>query len=387
HSWLGYYLLPVPGVSAEHDSGSGHLQQASQHSLEIRISRVVGEGLHEDVDITNFSQQPTRCVLDIEVSADFADLIETIGDRHQRGTIEHTWRESPGPAWDLEFRYHAERRYQQQNESGVARLERGVIVRLANTGSPPERTEDGFRFTVELAPLEEWHVCLRVFAQIDGVLLEPPRGCRQLTSADAFHTKTLFLAEATKFEGQGNDTLTSVVIGALKQAAYDLDALRLPDLQHGPRAWTMAAGLPMYVALFGRDTLTAAWQGALAGPEMMRGTLAELERWQGRETNDWRDEQPGRMLHEAHTGPLEILNFNPRSRSYSSVTTSAFYPVVLAEAWHWTGDRDFVRQYIPAARSALQWLDEYCDANRDGFHEYQTRSKDGVKNQAWKDSG
>ena len=89
----------------------------------------------------------------------------------------------------------------------------------------------------------------------------------------------------------------------------------------------MAAGLPMYVALFGRDTLTAAWQAALAGPEMMRGTLAELQRWQGRETNDWRDEQPGRMLHEAHTGPLEILNFNPRARSSSSITTSAFFPV------------------------------------------------------------
>ena len=387
HSWLGYYLLPVPGSSGEHDRGSGQVHQASQHSLEIRISRVVGEGLHEDVDITNFSQQPTRFALDIEVSPDFADLIETTSERQQHGTMEHTWRASAGPAWDLEFRYCAERCYQEQDESGVARLERGVIVRVENAGSPPERTDQGLRFTVELAPRAEWHVCLRVSARIDGVLLEPPLGCRQLTSADAFHVKTLFLAEATKFAGQGSDTLTPVVIGAIEQAAYDLDALRLPDLQHGPRSWTMAAGLPMYVALFGRDTLTAAWQAALAGPEMMRGTLAELERWQGRETNDWRDEQPGRMLHEAHTGPLEILNFNPRSRSYSSVTTSAFYPVVLAEAWHWTGDREFVRQYIPAARSALQWLEEYCDANRDGFHEYQTRSKDGVKNQAWKDSG
>lgn len=393
HSWLGYYLLPVSGVRAQDDRGSGQVQQASQHSLEIRISRVVGEGLHEDVDITNFSQQPTRFALDIEVSADFADLIETIGERQQHGTIERAWRETPGPAWDLEFRYQAERRYAEQNESGVARLERGVIGRIENASSPPERTEGGFRFTVELAPLGEWHVCLRVFPQIDGVLLEPPRGCRQLTASgrlnesDGRRTKTQFLSETTRFEGRGSDTLTAVAIGALEQAAYDLDALRLPDLQHGPRAWTVAAGLPMYVALFGRDTLTTAWQAALAGPEMMRGTLAELARWQGRDTNDWRDEQPGRMLHEAHTGPLEILNFNPRARSYSSVTTSAFYPVVLAEAWHWTGDREFVRQYIPAARSALRWLDDYCDANRDGFHEYQTRSKDGVENQAWKDSG
>ncbi len=143
----------------------------------------------------------------------------------------------------------------------------------------------------------------------------------------------------------------------------------------------------MYVALFGRDTLTVAWQAAIAGAEMTRGTLAELQRWQGQYTNDWRDEQPGRMLHEAHTGPLELLNFNPRARSYSSITTSAFFPVVLAELWHWTGDRDLVRQHIPAARAGLRWLDDYCDANQDGFHEYQTHSKDGVANQAWKDSG
>jgi hypothetical protein len=81
HSWLGYYLLPVPGGTAERDTGSGQLQHASQQSLEVRLSRVVGEGLHEDVDITNFSQRPTRFTLDIQLSADFADVIETISER------------------------------------------------------------------------------------------------------------------------------------------------------------------------------------------------------------------------------------------------------------------------------------------------------------------
>lgn len=387
HSWLGYYVLPVPGSSAERDAGNSQIPPGSQHVIEIRISRVVGEGLHEDVDITNFSQWRTRFTLDIELSADFADLIETIGERQQRGMLARSWREMPGPAWELEFTYCLERQYQQQNEAGDVRLQRAVIIRIEHVVSPPELTGDGVRFDVELAPRDEWHACLRMLPQIDGVLLEPPRGCHQLTERRGDSHHSLFLAEATKFEGLGTGTLTTVVIGALEQATYDLDALRLSDLDHGRRAWTLAAGLPMYVALFGRDTLTAAWQAALAGPEMMRGTLAELQRWQGRATNDWRDEQPGRMLHEAHTGPLEILNFNPRARSYGSITTSAFFPAVLAELWHWTGERDLVRQHIPAARAGLKWLDDYCDANHDGFHEYQTRSKDGVTNQAWKDSG
>ena len=386
HTWLGYYLLGAPGTSSGKDYGSGQVQPASQQSLEIRLSRVVGEGLHEDVDITNFSQHRTRFTLDVELWADFADLIETTGERMQQGQLQRLWRHSEDTS-ELEFTYRVERQYEQQNERGDARIDRAVTIRIENASSAIEHTDSGARFVVELNPLQQWHVCIRCVPRIDGVVLEPPRGCRQLLDGDGFRRKTLFLSESTKFGGLGSDTLTPVVLGALEQGAYDLDSLRLPDLDHDRRSWTMAAGLPMYVALFGRDTLTTAWQAALAGPEMMRGTLAELQRWQGREVNDWRDEQPGRMLHEAHTGPLEVLNFNPRGRSYSSITTSAFFPVVLAELWHWTGDRDLVRQHTPAARAALHWLTEYCDFNGDGFHEYQTRSKDGVRHQAWKDSG
>ncbi|HEU5103154.1 MAG TPA: hypothetical protein VFU22_29235, partial [Roseiflexaceae bacterium] len=115
--------------------------------------------------------------------------------------------------------------------------------------------------------------------------------------------------------------------------------------------------------------------------------LPELARWQGTEVNDWRDEQPGRMLHEAHTGPLELLNFNPRSRYYGSITTSAFYPVVVSELWHWTGDKDLVGEVLGPALQGLKWLDTYGDLDGDGFYEYQTRSTQGNQNQAWKDSG
>jgi glycogen debranching enzyme len=145
--------------------------------------------------------------------------------------------------------------------------------------------------------------------------------------------------------------------------------------------------VPIYVALFGRDTLTAAWQAALLGPEMMRGTLEVLARFPGREVNDWRDEQPGRMLHEAHTGPLAALDLHPRRRYYGSITTSGFYPVIVSEMWHWTGDLDLVRPLVRPALDALAWLDRDSDRDGDGFYEYQTRSSQGVTNQGWKDSG
>jgi glycogen debranching enzyme len=120
--------------------------------------------------------------------------------------------------------------------------------------------------------------------------------------------------------------------------------------------------------------------------EIMPGTLAELARWQGTAVNDWRDEQPGKMLHQAERGPLAMLNLTPLGRYYGSITTSGFYPVIVSELWHWTGDKDLVQPFISPALKGLRWLDEYADLDRDGFYEYQTRSEQGVRNQGWKDS-
>ncbi len=176
------------------------------------------------------------------------------------------------------------------------------------------------------------------------------------------------------------------MIQTVEQARQDLADLRLHDLDRGSDAWVPAAGSPIYLGLFGRDTLTAAWQASMLSRAMMRGTLPELAAWQGRVDNEWRDEEPGRMIHEAHTGPLEILGYNPRLRNYGSITTSGFFPVALAEFWHWTGDKQLVGSLIDPALQALRWLDERSDRDRDGFYEYQTRSEQGVKHQAWKDS-
>ena len=92
----------------------------------------------------------------------------------------------------------------------------------------------------------------------------------------------------------------------------------------------MAAGLPMYVALFGRDTLTAAWQAALVTPGHDAGHPARDCQVQGRHRIDWLDEDPGRMIHEVQTNREARLHLTPRYRYYGSITTSGFFPVVLA---------------------------------------------------------
>lgn len=388
HNWLGYYITLAPGVATrEPDQGSGQMQEFSQQTLELRLSRYVGEGIHEDVDLTNFTGQSTVFRLELEVDADFADMVETKGVRRQFGKLTRDWRQVE-QGWELVFDYKAEHEYDVQGNKGTARIHRGLTLRVERAESAPAYEDGRITFQISLGPRSSWHACLNLIPFIDGKRMPPLYGCRSFTATDTEYDRRrkVYLNESTRATAAETSTLAPVVIGALEQARRDLVALRLYDLDKDEHAWVMAAGLPIYVAVYGRDILTAAWQASLVSTDMMRGALAELASWQGRETNDWRDEQPGRMLHEAHTGPLEMLNFNPRQRYYGSVTTSGFYPVAVSELWHWTGDKELIRPFIEPSLRALAWLDQHADLDGDGFYEYKTRSTQGVTNQGWKDS-
>jgi glycogen debranching enzyme len=389
HTWMGYYIAPPPGDSDAVDQGSGQVPDAAQYTIELRLSRYVSDGLHEDVDLTNYTQQPVSFTLQLDVDADFADQAETRDQRQQHGQITRAWSAVEAGVWELAIDYRAEHAYDCQGHVGTARLHRAITLQVEHATSPPAYADGCLSFHVELAPHATWHACINMIPLIDGVTMPPLTKCQSFAGVhnDRDRRRELFLSEATAFSTPQSETLAHAVVGALEQATRDLAALRLYELDQGERAWTIAAGLPIYTAVFGRDTLTAAWQAGLASAAMMRGTLPELARLQGRETDDWRDEQPGRMIHEAHTGPLAMLNLNPRQRYYGSITTSGFYAVVVSELWHWTGDKELVWPFLRPALDALRWLDTYGDLDGDGFYEYKTRSKQGVEHQAWKDSG
>lgn len=391
HSWMGYYIALSPDADRNPRFVTlGPGGSLAQQPIEMRLSRTIGDGLHEDVDVTNFTQRPVAFTLQLAVDADFADVDETKEPRQQFGECTREWRAAGNRASELVFRYRAEHNYDHQGNTGTARIQRHLTLRIERADSTPSFDEkDGvISFSVELAPAKSWHACLLATAEIEGKTFAPLYGCRAFTGThnEYDQRRKLFLNESTHFESIESETLTPVVIATLEQARRDLAALRLYDLDHGQRAWTVAAGLPIYLALFGRDTLTAAWQASIIGTEVMRGTLPEMERRQGREVNDWHDEQPGKMMHQADTGPLATLNFNPLAQYYGSITTSAFYPVAVSELWHWTGEKELVRPFVEPAFKALRWLDSDAAALGRGFFAYQTRSEQGVSNQAWKDS-
>ncbi|MGH2436457.1 MAG: amylo-alpha-1,6-glucosidase [bacterium] len=384
HTWQGYYICVPPRIARPGpDTGSGRVRDIAQETLELRVSRTVGPGLQDDLVLTNWTQHRTNFRFEVELESDFADQDEVLQRRRlQRGRRTRRWSRVSDGVWELVIDYRAHHDFSHQEERGRAAIHRGVVLRVEHTASGPVVRGNRVGFDLSLDPHASVLLRIVVIPIIDGARL-----------SDSFErpfeqSRQIFLSESTRFHGPSPDgDLTALVQRTMEQARSDLIALRLYDLDHGERAWTMAAGVPVYVALFGRDTQATAWQAGVLGPEMLRGTLLEMPRWQGRETNDWRDEQPGRMLHEAHTGPLAALNFTPRARYYGSANTSTFYPLAVAELWHWTGDKEMIGPMIQPALDAIAWTERHLDLDGDGFFEYHSRSSMGVKHQAWKDSG
>src|SRR5436305_5076918 len=152
HTWLGYYIALPPGVREERDPGSGQMEVISQQTLELRLSRYVGDGLHEDVDLTNFTQQKTAFTLTLEVDADFADIDETKGERQQTGETKREWREADGTC-ELQFDYTVEHTYNNQEGTATKHLRRGLTLRVENAANVPSYKDKQISFDIELEPL------------------------------------------------------------------------------------------------------------------------------------------------------------------------------------------------------------------------------------------
>jgi glycogen debranching enzyme len=167
-----------------------------------------------------------------------------------------------------------------------------------------------------------------------------------------------------------------------KRSLQDISCL-LTDLGDGPFP---VAGIPWFAVPFGRDSLIAALQMLSVYPEVAKGTLRILAKHQGVKEDSWRDEQPGKILHEIRFGELANNNDIPHTPYYGSIDSTPLFLVLVTEYYRWTGDQDFILELLPNIKRALHWVEQYGDRDNDGFIEYFKESSKGIDNQAWKDS-
>ena len=141
------------------------------------------------------------------------------------------------------------------------------------------------------------------------------------------------------------------------------------------------------MTMFGRDSIFTSLQALPFAPELAATTLRVLGQWQGSRVDDFRDEDPGRILHEMRYGEMTAFEERPHSPYYGTADATPLYVVLLDEYERWTGDTKLVRDLEYEARAALNWIDEYADLMGNGYVWYQRRNEEtGLENQCWKDS-
>ena len=179
---------------------------------------------------------------------------------------------------------------------------------------------------------------------------------------------------------------SALLTSVFRQSVVDLAALRVTGDLLGEDYVLPAAGLPWFMTLFGRDTLITSLQTLWVGPRLARGALHLLGALQGTRVDDFRDEEPGRILHEVRSGELTQLGEKPHSPYYGTADATPLWLILLSEYWRFTGQDAFVLGRWDKVAAALAWIDRYGDRDGDGYVEYQTRSREGLGNQCWKDS-
>ncbi|MGW2228304.1 glycogen debranching N-terminal domain-containing protein [Streptomyces formicae] len=180
------------------------------------------------------------------------------------------------------------------------------------------------------------------------------------------------------------------LIGLVRQGLAELRALRLADRAGRGSArfddQFIAAGCPWYLTLFGRDSLWSARMLLPLGTELARGTLWTLARRQGTVHDDFREEAPGRILHELR--PAESRHGHGLllpAHYYGSVDATPLFVSLLVDAWRWGLPAAEVEALLPYAERAMAWIVRTCGKDEDGLLRYYPRPG-GLLHQSWKDS-
>ena len=331
--------------------------------LSVIRSRAVGNGFREELKILNHDEKPVDLTIRIDAGSDFADLFEVKDALKKKGT--YSARVTRGR---LELAY-----------------ERGTFRRATEISATNRARVDknGLTFKTRIEPHGEWSTNLDVVTAVlgSGERHDQPKLARARGRQNMETNLKRWVDNAPTLECDW-DSLRETY----RRSLVDLAALRFSPPIMGHRSLP-AAGLPWFMTMFGRDSILTSLQALPFTPELAATTLLALGDWQGTRIDDFRDEDPGRILHEMRYGELPAFEERPQSPYYGSADATPLYVVLLDEYERWTGDRRLVHELEYEARAALNWIDEYADLMGNGYISYQRRNeKTGLENQCWKDS-
>ena len=332
-------------------------------TLNLRRTLLVADRLHCSVAVRNFHAAAVTVPLRLSLAADFADIFEVRGMRRRelRGQMMVPRTHAAGVAFGYE------------GEDGCFRE---TIVEL----DPPPAACDlesgrvSVEWGLELGAGREQEVTIRVLPQRDAAPL--PLGLEQAAAVLDGDLRD-WIDGCTRIETD-NELFQQVLAASMR----DLHALLTP----APGGRIPAAGIPWYVAPFGRDSLLTCLECLVLNPTLARDTLRVLAALQSHADDPLRDAEPGKIPHELRTGELARMGLIPFTPYYGTVDATPLFVLLAAAYWRWTADTRTLARLRPALDSALEWIDRYGDVDGDGFVEYAPRAPVGLVNHGWKDS-
>lgn len=338
------------------------------HYVDAKISvqrhRAINGSFEETLTVFNHNTDAVEVTVRVDVGADFADLFEIKNAQRKLGRATVDLDDG-----NLRFSYRRQK------------FHREVVIRSSTEAQVDER---GMSFRVRLEPHGEWQTRLRATARIIGangrdfretLPLGPDRPVPEIRDE-----RREFLASAPLLRSD-----SEALSQAYQTSLRDLAALRYESITLGARL--VAAGLPWFMTLFGRDSIFTCLQALPFMPAVVEPTIVMLAGLQGSRLDDFRDEEPGKILHELRYGELAGFEEQPHSPYYGSADSTPLFVILLDEYERWTGDVELVRRLEHPVRAALDWLDTFGNMLGTGYVYYQTRNpRTGLLNQCWKDS-
>ncbi len=324
--------------------------------------------LDDRLEIKNYSQGRVSLPLALALESGFEDIFDVRGLLLERPGALHP------PRWEhgaLVFAY----------DGADGRLRR---LTVQFSPEPDARDPGSVQYQLTLAPLEKQEISITLTItespELDPVSLtergEPSQA--GFTGSPPVDLATSWCRSLPEISSD-NQLLNQV----LARSIIDLQSLRMS--LRGDSFF--AAGVPWFATLFGRDSLITALQMLPINAEIAAETLRLLAAYQARQSDAWRDAQPGKILHELRVGELATLNEIPHTPYYGSVDATPLFLVLLVDYVDWTADLGLFTELGQPIDLALGWIDHNGDADGDGYVDYQSASKKGLINQGWKDSG
>ena len=439
---LSTIQLTNPEVRKDPATKSGATQALAIRAISVMRRRWIAGGLAERIEVTNYSAFAQQIQLDLELDADAADIFEVRGRvRERRGTFRPTMVTPDSIVFGYEGLDGLLRRTIVSFTPGEVAAS-GVTAESVAGSAPGGEGSVRIRWMLDVEPGGRAGIRWEVATDLSPMAGHahpaeptPERLARSVTSSQAngtpaadrgaggqgsaaAETATLRRAAEATAVATGAAAAVGSPIGAgpiaeptvaeeeygtwhercarirsdgelldlsIRRSIADLRLLRNDGPLQGEHY--VAAGVPWFATLFGRDSIITSLQVLPFMPDIARETLRVLADWQATEDDPDRDMEPGKILHELRVGELARTGELPHRPYYGSVDATPLWLILLDETFRWTGDMELVKSLWPNALAALRWIDEFGDRDGDGFVEYERRTPAGLLNQGWKDSG